>query len=140
MNTNAVCVAVAAKAAGVGGIRGTSPRPPDKIPSSPWAIVGSHSADSSGGTIGMRYIEYTFPILVYVERTADAERTSAIVNDLVDAFVVAFEAGITLGGTVARAAITGWKTDLYAEVAEASYQVIDFTLSVVVQEASAYTP
>jgi hypothetical protein len=140
MNTNAVCVAVAAKASGVAGIRGSSPRPPDKIPSSPWAVVGSHQAASTGGNLGMRNIHYTFPIHVYVERTADADRTSAVVNDLVDAFVVAFEAGITLGGTVARAAIDGWNTDLYAEVAEASYQVIDFTLSVVVQEASAYTP
>lgn len=140
MNTNAVAVAVAAKAAGVAGIRGTSPRPPDKIPSSPWAIVGSHQAVNSGGNIGQRSIRYTFPVRVYVERTSDADRVAATINDLVDAFVVAYEAGITLGGTVTQAQITAWNTDLYAEVADAEYQVIEFTLTVLVQEASGYTP
>jgi len=140
MNTNAICVAVAAKAAGVAGIRGTSPRPPDTIPASPWAVVGSHHAESAGGTLGRRRIDYTFPIHAYVERTADADQTSTVINNLVDAFVVAFEAGITLSGTVAKAEIVQWNTDLYAEVGQAQYQVIDFTLSVLVQEPSAFTP
>ena len=94
---------------------------------------------NAGGNIGQRSINYTFPIRCYVERTSNADTVAATVNDLVDAFVVAYEKGITLGGTVAQAQITGWNTDLYAEIGEASYQVIEFTLTALLRESSDYT-
>jgi hypothetical protein len=62
------------------------------------------------------------------------------VNDLVDAFVTAYRNGLTLGGTVTEARITAWNTDLYAEVGSALYQVVEFTLLVVVTDTTGHTP
>jgi hypothetical protein len=138
MNTNAVCTAVAAKAAGIAGMRGTSALLPDTIPSSPWLIVGSHAAAYDAGP--MDHIHYTFPLRCYVERAPDSARTQATVNDLVDAFVTAYRNGLTLGGTVTEARITAWNTDLYAEVGSALYQVVEFTLLVVVTDTTGHTP
>lgn len=138
MNTNALATAVAAKAATVTALRGYSAVVPDTIPASPWLIVGSHSAAYEAGP--MDRIRYTFPLRVYVERTADAGRTQTIVNGLVDDMVTAYRNGLTYGGTVAEGRITGWNTDLYAEVGDGFYQVVEFTLFVLVLDTSAHTP
>ena len=140
MNTNAVCTAVAAKAVGIAGVRGASSVVPETIPAAPWVIVGSHSATSGGGTMGRRRIDYTFPLRCYVERTADAGRTETMVNDLVDAFVNAYEAGINYGGTATEGRITSWNTDLYASIGGSDYQVIEFSLSMRVDESSNFSP
>ena len=137
MNTNALATAVAAKAAGITAIRGSSAVVPDTIPASPWLIVGSHAASAE---LGGWKITYTFPLRCYVERAADSARTGVIVNDLVDDFVAAYWNGLTYGGTVAEGRITSWNTDLYTEVGEAFYQVIEFTLQVVVVDTTVHTP
>ena len=82
--------------------------------------------------VKMDKIRYTFPIRCYVERTADAGRESATINGLVDAFVTAYRNGLTYGGTVAEGRITAWNTDLYAEVGQSRYRVVEFTLFVLV--------
>lgn len=138
MNTNALCAAVAVKAAAAAGIRGASALLPDTIPGSPWAVVGPHRATYSAGN--MDRIDYTFPIGVYVERTADDARAEAIINNLVDAFVTAFRNGLTYGGTVAEGRITGWDTNLYAEVGGVRYWVVEFSLAVTVLDMSGHTP
>ena len=138
MNTNALATAVAAKAVSITGMRGTSAVVPDTIPASPWLIVGSHSATYEAGN--MDRIRYTFPLRCYVERTADAGRTETTINDLVDAFVTAYRNGLTYGGTVAEGRITGWNTDLYADVGESKYQVVEFTLFVLVTDVTGHTP
>lgn len=138
MNTNALCTAVAAKASTVTALRGYSAVVPDTIPSSPWLIVGSHSATYEAGN--MDKIRYTFPLRVYVERAADSARTQVVVNDLVDAMVTAYRNGLTYGGTVAEARVTAWNTDLYVEVGGALYQVVEFTLFALVLDTAGHTP
>jgi len=140
VNTNALAVAVAAKAAGISGMRGASPLLPDTIPASPWSIVGAHSATFEMDSANRSRVRYTFPIRCYVERTNDAARTASLVNDLVDAFVLAYSTGLTYGATVAEGRITGWNTDLFAEVGSALYQVIELTLFVLVFDTTAHTP
>lgn len=137
MNTNALATAVAAKAAGITGLRGYSAAVPDTIPASPWLIVGSHSATTElSGTV----TTFTFPLRCYVERTSDSARTQVIVNDLVDDFVAAYWDGLTYGGTIAVGRITGWNTDLYAEVGQADYQVVEFTFTALVRDTTVHTP
>lgn len=137
MNTNALAAAVAAKAATITGMRGTSATIPDTIPATPWTIVGDHAGTIDAGN--MDKIRYTFPIRCYVERTADAGRESATINGLVDAFVTAYRNGLTYSGTVAEGRITAWNTDLYAEVGQGRYRVVEFTLFVLVLDASGHT-
>lgn len=138
MNTNALATAIAAKASTISALRGRSAVVPDTIPASPWLVVGSHSATYEAGN--MDRIRYTFPLRVYVERQADAGRTEVIVNDLVDAFVTAYRNGLTYGATVAEGRITAWDTNLYAEVGQATYQVIELSLFVLVTDTSGHTP
>lgn len=138
MDTNALATAIAAKAATIATLRGQSAVIPDTIPASPWLIVGSHSATYEAGN--MDRVRYTFPLRCYVERTADAGRTQTTVNGLVDAFVTAYRNGLTYGGTIAEGKITGWNTDLYAEVGDGFYQVIEFTFAVLVTDTSGHTP
>ena len=138
MNTNALATAIAAKAAGIATMRGTSATVPDTIPATPWAVVGPHSATFEAGP--MAKVRYTFPIRCYVQRSSSAQRVQVAANDLVDAFVVAFRDGLTYGGTVAEGRITSWDTDLYTEIGEASYQVIEFSLFVLVLDTTGHTP
>jgi len=138
MNTNALATAVALKGAGIAGLRGYSAVVPDTIPASPWLIVGSHAATYEAGN--MDKVRYTFPLRCYVERTSDSARTQTTINTLVDGFVTAYRNGLTYGGTVAEGRITNWNTDLYAEVGNASYQVVEFTLFVLVLDTSGHTP
>jgi hypothetical protein len=138
MNTNALATAIAAKAAAIATMRGTSATVPDTIPATPWAVVGPHSATYDAGP--MDKIRYTFPIRCYVQRTSSAERVQVAANDLVDAFVAAYRNGLTYGGTVAVGRIQSWDTDLYAEIGEAAYQVIEFSLFVLVLDTTGHTP
>jgi len=138
MNTNALATAIAAKAVGIAGMRGSSAVVPETIAATPWVIVGSHSATYEAGN--MDRIRYTFPLRCYVERTADSGRTETIINDLVDAFVTAYRNGLTYGGTVAEGRITGWNTDLYASIGDSLYQVIEFSLFVLVTDVTGHTP
>jgi hypothetical protein len=138
MNTNALAVAIAAKAVGIAGMRGTSAVVPDTIPATPWTIVGPHQGTYEPGN--MDYIRYTFPLRCYVERSADAARTQTMINALVDAFVTAYRNGLTYSGTVAQGNIIAWNTDLYAEIGEGNYQVIEFTFAVLVIDTSGHTP
>lgn len=138
MNTNALATAIAAKAAAIAGMRGTSAVTPETIPATPWTVVGPHSAAYEAGP--MDKVRYTFPLRCYVQRTSSAERVQVTANDLVDAFVTAFRNGLTYGGTVAEGRITSWDTDLYATVGEAEYQVIEFSLFVLVIDTTGHTP
>jgi hypothetical protein len=138
MNTAALSTAIAAKASTIVGLRGYSGALPETLPASPWLIVGSHRATYEAGN--MDKIRYTFPLRCYVERTADAARTQTTINGMVDAFVTAYRNGLTYGSTVAEGRITGWNTDLYTEVGEASYQVVEFTLTVLVIDVTGHTP
>jgi hypothetical protein len=136
MNTNTLAAAVVAKAAGIAGMRGTSPTAPDTIPASPWTIVGAHQAVMDGITTHI-----TFPLRVYVERVTDDARTQAVVNDLVDAMVAAYWDGITIGGTVAQARIVAWNTDLWnPDIGGVAYQVPEFTLVVTILNFNPHTP
>ncbi len=136
MNTNALATAIVAKAAGITAMRGASDTVPDTIPASPWTVLGSNAGTIEGGY----RINYTFPLRCYVERTADAGRVAHTVNDLVDAFVAAYRDGLTLSGTVAESRITAWNSDLYAEVGKSEYQVIEFSLLVVLLDMAPHTP
>jgi hypothetical protein len=138
MNTNALATAVAAKATSVTGVRGSSAAVPDTIPASPWVVVGPHSGTIEAGN--MDRIRYTFPLRAYVQRTADDARTQTAINDLVDAMITGYRNGLTYGGTTADCHVTAWNTDLYAEVGEAFYQVVEFTMTALVIDTSGHTP
>lgn len=139
MDVDAIASFIATKAAGVAGVRGASPRPIDTLPATPYAVV---SPVRSGSVIpgSWERVHMTFPLRLYVARTADASRTASLVNGFVAAFIAAFRAGGTESSTVSSTLITSWDTDVYEEVGAELYQCVDFAIEVVSTSAAGYTP
>ena len=140
MSTQAVAAdiaGIAAIAATVTGVVGTSANVPETIPATPWAIVGNHHATFAAGA--NERIDYTFPVRFYVERVASDAQTSTVINGLIDAMMVAFRTGMTLGGIVDGLYITDWNSDLYAEVGGSRYQVLEANVHVIGRGAGDYT-
>jgi hypothetical protein len=129
--------AVVAKAATITGMRGTSAKMPDSIGATPWTVVGPHSGELSPGS-WEKYV-YSFPLYCYLERTADDARTQAILNDLLDAFIIAYRSGISLGGTVAQTLVRSWNTDRYTEISTSKFQILELTVETTVVGGQTYT-
>ena len=138
--TNDVVAAVATKALSVGGMRGTSSRPPDSIPATPWCVIQPPTARFSPGAL--EQIEYRFPVLLIVERVPDSGRVTAAAYDLADSFVTTFRSGISLGLTASgvwQAIIEGWDSDLFLDIAGSTYHCVSLTLLVQVGRGTGYT-
>jgi hypothetical protein len=138
--SNDVVAAVATKALTVAGVRGTSSRPPDSIPVTPWCVIQPPTATFSPGAL--ERIDYRFPVLLIVERVPDGGRVTATAYDLVDAFVTTFRSGIALGLTASgvwQAIIESWDSDLFLDIAGSTYHCVSLVLLVQVGRETGYT-
>lgn len=137
--TNDLATAVKTKMASVTGIRSTYARLPDSIAAAPAAILGSPRIDVEAGSF--ERITYTFPLRLYVERTADDDRTAQTLYDLVDATVAAFRTGNFLDGTsTGPALVVNIDTNGYDTVAGADYFVAECELAVYQHSPQTYSP
>lgn len=130
---------VATKAAGVSGIRGASPSPVDTLPGTPYAVV---QPVRTGSVIpgSWERVHMTFPLRIYIGRIADAVRTQGLINPFVNDVLAAFRTSGTESGTVASTLVTTWESDLYEVVGSETYQVLQFEVEVIVNNAVGYTP
>lgn len=138
--TNDVCDAVALKAGGIAGMAGTSARAPETIPSSPWMVVGSHSAVYTPGN-PRESIVYQFPLRLYVERLGDDADTLTTTNDLIELVIAAFAVNVTLAGgqNTTSCFIRSWDTNKWDTIGSAMYQATDFRLELSVSRPRTFT-
>lgn len=89
--------AIAAKFAGIAGMRGASPRHLDQLPGLPWVTVLNPTMELIERAIGSEMWEYAWPCLLIVEADADQGRAQAELRSYVPLVFSAWEVGVKLG-------------------------------------------
>lgn len=136
---NLIATGLAADAAAVSGIQGSSATPVDGLSTTPFVVVGPPRGTMIGGSWERLFLVY--PMTLFFLRAASADRDQVAINDLVDNFIAQFRFGITLGvAGVCEALISSWDTNKEQDVGGDTYQVVDFAVTVEVDRAASYTP
>lgn len=136
---NLVANALAADAAAVAGVIGSSAVPVDSLPNTPFVVVGPPRGQITTGSWERLFI--VFPMHLFYGRLSSADRDQVAINDLLDLFIAQFRTGITMGvAGVVEAVIASWDTNKEQDVAGESYQLIEFQVSVEVDRPASYTP
>ncbi len=136
---NLVAQGLAADAALVAGVQGSSATPVDGLPVTPFVVIGPPRGSITPGSWERLFI--TYPMHLFFIRAASADRDQVAINDFLDLFITGFRAGITLGvAGVVEAVIASWDTNKEQDVGGETYQLIEFAVSVEVDRAATYTP
>lgn len=138
--TNDIAAAVAAKVGAVSGMRGCSPRDPDTLPATPWAVLGLPKVTVSAGS--WERIDLAFPLRVYAARVSDDPRVTAGVYDQFDLLLDALRTGISYGlsgSGVAQGLLDDVDFDRFWEIGGETYQGFEGTLTVTVAAGRTYT-
>lgn len=136
---NDMADAVKTKMASVTGIRSTYARIPDTIAAAPAAILGPPRIEVEPGQY--EKITYTFPLSLYVERTADDARTAQTLYDLVENTIAAFRTGNFLtGASTGPALLVSIDTNGFDTVGGADYFVAQCELQVHHHSPQTYSP
>lgn len=118
-------------------MRGSSPTPLSTLPAAPWTVIGPPKGQITPAMEEVLHI--TFPMRIYTGKLASDDRTQHDTNEWLDAFLLAYRTGITLGGIVSEATIRTWNTDVFYEINGEPYQAVDFTVEVWTTRATTYT-
>ena len=124
---------IATVAGTVSGVRYTYPRGADTIAGTPSVVVGDPAAEVIPGN--RMVVNATIPMDLWIEQVSDTARDTKKVDDFVGTFLTTFAANQGLSGAVSYCVITGFDTDRYAELGEARYSGVRFTLFASVHEA-----
>ena len=138
--TSDIAAAVATKVGAVSGIRGSSPRDPDTIPVTPWAVVALPRITISAGSWETMDIE--FPLRMYAARVSDGARVTQVAYDTFDDVMAALRTGIQYGLSVqgvAQGLLDDVEFDKFWEVGGEIYQGWEGTLTVTVAAGRTWT-
>lgn len=136
--TNQIANAIGAQYAAIAGMSGVSARPVDKIPATPFTVVGGPAGRiDQPGSWERTY--WTVPVRVFVARVSADDLTQADVSDMLDLILVALRAGITLGALVSQSVITTFDTDRFYTIGGEDYQAIDLVHTVELERSATYT-
>ena len=106
----AIADAVAAKFAGITGIRGASAEVPDAIGFTPYVVVFPPNGTLSR-PLSQDVVETDFPCHLYLDRPGDTGRTLQKVYPYIQSVVTAWRTGITLGAIVTESFVESWEVD-----------------------------
>ena len=135
---NLIATALAAKAAAVAGMAGGSATPLDSLSGTPYLVIGPPRGQLTPSNWERMFI--VFPMHLFYARISSADRDQTAINDLLDLVIAAFRLNITLGVPgVVEAVIASWDTNKVQDVGSESYQLIEFLVSVEVDQPAAYT-
>jgi hypothetical protein len=136
---SAARAAIIAKGAAIAGMRKAYPRLPETIAASPAIVLGQMTWQTIPGD--RERTAYTFDLDLYVERSADDDRTIAAADDLIDLVQAAYAAGITLGqgGQTSQCVIRGGASNLWVEIGAAEYLLTRFQLELSASRQRGYT-
>jgi hypothetical protein len=124
--------------ASINNMRGAYPSPKASMPPAPITIIGPPTGRlTPGSSQEIYFIKY--PMRVYVGRLRDSSQTMHDVNEWVDAFLIWYRGGISLGGLVTQAVIESWDTDKFYEIGGEDYQAVDFVIACEVYNSTTYT-
>jgi hypothetical protein len=138
--TSDIANAVATKVGAVAGIRGASPRDPDTIPVTPWAVVALPRITIEAGSFETMFLE--FPLRMYVARVSDGTRVTQAAYDTFDDVMAALWTGISYGMSaqgVAQGLLDEVDFDKFWEVGGEIYQGWEGTLTVTVAQGRTWT-
>jgi hypothetical protein len=137
MDLAAILAALTVKVAAIAGVVGSSAYHPDSIPNTPYFTFGMPRGRLVAGSWEMG--EFTLPMRCYYARMSDDPTTAANLLPFVQLVISAFRSGITISGLVTEVHLATWDTNVYASVANETYQAIDFSLLVTVYNSASYT-
>jgi hypothetical protein len=135
---NDVAVALAAWGAAVPGMNGASEHPVDEIGDTPFVVVGPPKGQLLQPGSWERLLIF-FSFSIYLPRTGILFADAATANDAIDAFLLALQTGITLGGKVTEAIIKSWDTNLTDTLGGSDYLTPTIYVAVEVERTGSYT-
>ena len=124
--------------ASISNMRGAFPYPKSNIPPAPVTVIGPPKGRQIASS-EEEHLFMLFPMRVYVGKIREAAQTQHDINEWVDAFLLSFRNGISLGGLVTDAHIESWDTDKFYQVGDEGYQAVDFVISVELLRTATYT-